>query len=203
MDERVQKIKDIIITRGIGMFLECLNSPRRHVLVDLIQTIKAKAAKPITLYESMEIELEDHDESVELEDAHENKKEGKKILKSKYNNFTIPTTSDEEGDEYNPLLDRSNRTKRKKKARNYNKKRKAKCATKQKGAKLVKCNICMKVLKSTSLKSHCRIHSGEKPWQCRFCSSKYRTWTAANCHTAKVHGYDKKHPDAKPIKAFV
>eukprot|EP01083_Nonionella_stella_P080750 222019_1 len=180
MDERVQKIKDIIITRGIGMFLECLNSPRRHVLIDLIQTIKLK------------------------EDAHENKKEGKKILKSKYNNFTIPTTSDEdEGDEYNPLLDRSNRTKRKKKARNYNKKRKAKCATKQKGAKLVKCNICMKVLKSTSLKSHCRIHSGEKPWQCRFCSSKYRTWTAANCHTAKVHGYDKKHPDAKPIKAFV
>eukprot|EP01083_Nonionella_stella_P294140 1000156_1 len=90
MDERVQKIKDIIITRGIGMFLECLNSPRRHVLIDLIQTITWENQNDI-----MGNNVDDHDESAELEDAHENKKEGKKMLKSKYNNFTIPTTSDE------------------------------------------------------------------------------------------------------------
>ena len=55
--------------------------------------------------------------------------------------------------------------------------------------KNIECPLCAKMFhKFTSMKSHLRSHSNEKPWQCSLCSFEAKLKDSLNKHLEAVHG---------------
>ncbi|XP_045198870.2 zinc finger protein 883-like [Mercenaria mercenaria] len=65
------------------------------------------------------------------------------------------------------------------------------------------CDLCNKWLNITSLKSHRRIHSGEKPYVCEKCGDKFVRSDELRNHTKYKHTFEKNYKCTQCEKAFV
>ncbi|XP_076036373.1 uncharacterized protein LOC143022167 isoform X1 [Oratosquilla oratoria] len=68
--------------------------------------------------------------------------------------------------------------------------------------KYVECNLCFKVLKESSVKQHQKTHSGEKPYKCDMCNSRFTRKGDVKRHKRLVHKNQKPYKCRKCQKEF-
>lgn len=64
----------------------------------------------------------------------------------------------------------------------------------KKGRKQYVCHVCQKqLLGSSDLKKHLRVHTNERPFECKQCLKKFRQSVCLKNHIASIHGTDVKY----------
>ncbi|XP_034232531.1 zinc finger protein 70-like isoform X2 [Thrips palmi] len=61
------------------------------------------------------------------------------------------------------------------------------------GDRSVLCHVCSKMMKAQRLRAHLRIHSGEKPYECKVCNRKFSHRSNLRNHMSTIHSEEKPH----------
>ncbi|XP_034233323.1 zinc finger protein 354A-like isoform X11 [Thrips palmi] len=61
------------------------------------------------------------------------------------------------------------------------------------GERSVLCHVCSKMMKPQKLRAHLRIHSGEKPYECKVCNRKFGQTSNLRNHMSTIHSEEKPH----------